>query len=127
MTKRKSTGNKIRCFSRLQRSSVKIIPVYIAVLIQFRRVYIPVTVIAGIDHLYRVSGIKFPDLVGSIIGFRRTQRQISLAHAYGIGGIGNRPACEIIPVYIAVSVMLGRIYIPVGAVAGINKLHDVSG
>src|SRR5699024_8436518 len=102
----KSTGNKIRCFSRLQRSSVKIIPVYIAVLIQFRRVYIPVTVIAGIDHLYRISGIKFPDLIGSIIGLRCTQRKISLAHAYGIGGIGNRPACEIILIYITVLAVL---------------------
>src|SRR5699024_2014398 len=47
--------------------------------------YVPVSGIAGIRYVYRISGVQLADLVAGIVSLRRTQRQITLIHNYGIG------------------------------------------
>ena len=108
--------------------SIQIILVYITVIIQFGGIYIPIGWIAGIYNFYSIPGIKLPDFVGGIISLHIAESQISCSNidnpcfpcvkrdsTYG----SNNSAGQIIFVYIAGTVIFGRIYQPVSRIAGV--------
>ena len=109
---------------------VEIIFIYIPVAVKLRRIYIPVSGAAGIDDSYRISGIKLSDFIGSIVRRIVSQRQIAGGYTNRFGHDRSRRGSirdKIVAVYVTVLVILRGVYVPVGGIAGVKKLHRITG
>ena len=109
---------------------VEIIFIYISVTVKLRRIYIPVSGTAGINDGYCISGIKLSDFIGSIVRRIVSQRQIAGGYTNRFGHDRSRRGSirdKIVAVYVTVLVILRGVYVPIGGIAGVKKLHRITG